>query len=127
MAIPTTATSRWAKLMARAFIPGQTAKSTMASGCKDSSKATESGGDFTTIAILESGRSRKPMVTECIPGKMETGTKESGTCVSNTEQALTFFRITIRTPENTKMGSRMGKASTLGRTGPLMWAIFWAA
>jgi len=125
MVIPTTVTLRWAKLMGKEFIPGQTVRSTMASGCKDSSKAMESGGDFLTTAILESGRSLRPMATEFILGKTETDMRENGTCVSNMELALTFSRTWILTPGNTKMENRMEKVNTLGRTEPLMWEISW--
>jgi len=99
----------------------------MASGCKDLSKAMESGGDFTTTAISESGWNPRHMATECIPGKTEIDTKESGTCVSSTAQALTFFKTMTRTPENTRMESHTEKGSTLGRTEPLTLGISWVA
>ena len=99
----------------------------MGSGCKDLSRGMESGGDFTTTAISESGWSPRHMATEFIPGKTEIDTKESGTCVSSTAQALTFFKTTIRTPENTRMESHTEKGSTLGKTGPLTLGISWVA
>ena len=43
----TTDTSKLEKQMVKVYIPGQTEKFTTANGCKDSSKATVSGEDFT--------------------------------------------------------------------------------
>lgn len=99
----------------------------MGSGCRDLSKAMESGEDFTTTAISASGLSPRLMATAFTLGKMETATKANGTCVSSTVRALTFFRTMTPTPANTKMESHMEKASTLGTAGRLTWAILWEA
>lgn len=80
MAIRTSATLKWAKLMERACIRGSTEKFTMESGVKVSSMATEFGEDCTMILISENGLRVKHMGMGSTHGRTVTGMRGNGTC-----------------------------------------------
>jgi hypothetical protein len=69
------------KHMAKEFITGQTAKSTMESGKKELKKGMACGKVFTEIAIWASGATLKRMDMEFISGKMVIVMREVGAIV----------------------------------------------
>ena len=78
--------------MAKVFTPGKTEKFTTENGIRDSNKATEYGKAQTTIRISESGRTQKLMAMEFTLGLTEIATKDSGTTVLSTAQALILLQ-----------------------------------
>ena len=76
------------KLMEKASTLGRTAKCTMVSGTKVSSKATVYGRVSRTTPTLASGPLPRLMDTACITGLMEIAMKASGRCASSMDKAL---------------------------------------
>lgn len=96
----------------------------MESGTLGSSTAMESGQALKMTLISVSGTSRKPMVSVCILGRTETGTKASGRCVLSMVKEQTLSLIQAKyTQVSTKMDNHTVKAPTLGQMEKSMKAI----
>jgi hypothetical protein len=78
MEIATMVTLKWARLMVKESIPGQTERSMTANGSKASNKAMASGEAYIMTRILANGSNQKLMVMEFILGRTGTATKVSG-------------------------------------------------
>ena len=73
------------------------------------------GKVYSVIHILGSGKIAKLMVTGCISGRMETGTKVLGSIVSSMGRAQTSLRTKTYTRVPTLLESLTGAAYTNGK------------
>lgn len=117
METPTSANSNTEKPTAKVSTPGRMARSTMASGTRESSKATEYGKAYKVILILESGPPLRLMAMAFTFGPMAIDTKVSGKCVSSMVRGLTALRMAMFTQESMLMESHRARASMSGRRG----------
>lgn len=102
------------ELTERGFILGKMERSMMVSGIKASSKVMVYGKVFTTIHILESGYSQKPMDMVFINGRMVIDMKASGKCVSSMARVQTVLPMVMSTQESMLMESQKVKVNMFG-------------
>lgn len=100
----------------KVFTLGSMVRSTRENGSKDSKKAKVFGKEFSETRISVSGRKARQMDTACISGKMETGTKASGSFVLNMDKEPTFLQTAMFIQVNIRMANHMDSDNTNGKT-----------
>lgn len=103
-------------LMAKGSTHGLTVKSTKENGNKDLKKVRAFGKAFLETLTSESGPRAKRMDTVCISGRMETGTKVSGSSVSSMGKVPIYLQMVMFTRVSIHKVNRMALDNTNGKT-----------